>query len=50
MKSVPIIEVENPKAIKIIEKPNKKNNVCNSTLRFNMPFSSFSSLKEIPVI
>lgn len=50
MKSVPIIEVENLKAIKITEKPNKKDNVCNNALRFNMPFSSLSSLKEIHVI
>jgi len=50
MKMVPINEVENPIAKKIIEKPERNRMVWTIAFLFKMPFSFFNSSKETPVI
>lgn len=50
IKNVPINEVERPSAIKMIEKPNKNNNVFFIACRVKIPLFSFNSFKDTPVI
>lgn len=49
-KKLPMKDVPNPMAIKIMEKPNRKNKVCRRLRFWSIALSLFNSATDIPVI